>query len=279
MLTTSCARLVLSTCSSAAPFAPRPSTSDLRAPVGLSSKPPYAALFVRNSRHGSARLKVVRVCAGRNGGGHHPIWGPYEYDEYPSPDFIEYCKEAFPEEGVATLEEARTLFSEDIGYVLLDVRSKYECELTGSVVSSVNIPLINVAKSWGEEGMVLDQDKNPEFLAQVQQRFPDKSHGILIMCSDGSNRAIQTLVLLEENGYTNIVGVRYGYNGWLRKFTPKLERRRGDDYKEEYRAQGDSQGLHVVGKAYNVDALDPIRIKDDTEWIEYSGGSSAVVSV
>lgn len=55
----------------------------------------------------AGRRAVVSVQAASAGARNHAVWGAYEVDEYPSEEFIEYCKEAFPEEGVATLEEAR----------------------------------------------------------------------------------------------------------------------------------------------------------------------------
>jgi hypothetical protein len=40
----------------------------------------------------------------------------------------------------------------------------------------------------------------------------------------------QSLMALDGAGYTDIVGVRMGYNGWINKFTNKLQRRRSDGY-------------------------------------------------
>lgn len=192
--------------------------------------------------------------------------GPYEEHEYPSKEFIAYCEEAFPgDEGVATLEEARTLISDEIGWKLLDVRSASEID-QGKVTGAVNIPLINVKK----RGLEMNQHININFMAEVQKKFPHNNQGVVVMCSDGLNRSIQSVFLMDEAGYKNIVRVRYGFNGWINKYTPKLERRRGDDWNENYKATGDSQGLHIVRKAYNVDALDKIPIKDHTEWLEYS---------
>lgn len=45
---------------------------------------------------------------------------------------------------------------------------------------------------------------------------------------------LQSLIALDGAGYTDIVGVRMGYNGWINKFTNKLQRRRSDGYRAPY---------------------------------------------
>lgn len=244
-------------------------TQQTRAKVvmtGFCTRGPSSMVGLRTRQRDGSSITLTRVSAG--GGGHHPKWGPYEADEYPSPDFMTYCKEVFPEEGVATLEEARTLMSEEVGYKILDVRSVYEYDSVGKVVGSTNIPLIFTKKRFGPEGIIYDQTRNPEFMDMVEKTFANKDQGILLMCSDGINRSIQALIMMEAQGYTNIVGVKYGYNGWINKYTPKLERRR-QEYHEDYKAIGDSQGLHIVPHKFNVDPLIPIPIRDTTEWLEY----------
>jgi hypothetical protein len=51
------------------------------------------------------------------------------YQEYPDPDFMRATKEAFPDKGIATAEEARCLI--DFGYIYLDVRPALEIEEVG----------------------------------------------------------------------------------------------------------------------------------------------------
>ena len=58
------------------------------------------------------------------------------------------------------------------------------------------------------------QSANPKFLEQVKEKFPDKESKLLIVCSDGRQRAIQVLMLLDAEGYTNIVGLKGGYIDW-----------------------------------------------------------------
>ena len=48
----------------------------------------------------------------------------------------------------------------------------------------------------------------------MKEKFPDKESKLLIVCSDGRQRAIQVLMLLDAEGYTNIVGLKGGYIDW-----------------------------------------------------------------
>ena len=44
--------------------------------------------------------------------------------------------------------------------------------------------------------------------SQVKKRFPDTEAKLLIGCSDGRKYSIDALTALDEEGYTNIVGLR-----------------------------------------------------------------------
>ena len=51
----------------------------------------------------------------------------------------------------------------------------------------------------------------------TQARFPDKQKAkILVMCSDGRDRAIQALELLDMAGYVNLVGMKVKLEGGTR---------------------------------------------------------------
>lgn len=138
----------------------------------------------------------------------------------------------------------QTLMSPEIGYKMLDVRSLYEVNL-GKITGSVHVPLINAKKAGFLPGgrVALEQSANKNFLEDVKAKFPTKSTPMLVFCSDGFDRSIQALILLEKAGYTNIVGVKYGYNGWCNKFTNKLKRRRSDGYKEDYSGEGNQKQM------------------------------------
>lgn len=214
-------------------------------------------------------------------------WGSHQVDEYPSPDWVEFCREEFKNggEGMATLEEARTLFSQEIGYRILDVRSPHEQSLTGEVkqlkdgksirgdTQVVQIPLFTVKKSFDQNTreMSLEQAKNPTFQEQVSKAFPDKAQGVVIMCSDSINRSVQTAIMMDSAGYTNLVIMQWGFNGWTNKFSNKILRRRSDGYKEDYSGEGtDSAGIHSSGAGFaRMDGIDKIQIKDSVEWMDY----------
>eukprot|EP00238_Polyblepharides_amylifera_P000692 CAMPEP_0196571404 /NCGR_PEP_ID=MMETSP1081-20130531/1586_1 /TAXON_ID=36882 /ORGANISM="Pyramimonas amylifera, Strain CCMP720" /LENGTH=278 /DNA_ID=CAMNT_0041888341 /DNA_START=88 /DNA_END=924 /DNA_ORIENTATION=+ len=198
-------------------------------------------------------------------------WGAYMDNQYPSESWIEDVSKRFPEDGVATVEEARTLIGDELGYKYLDIRAEFELNL-GKVTGCVHIPLINARYMYNEKSeRVLMQTVNKDFLKQVQAKFPSKDSKIVIGCSDGTNRAIQALIQLDKLGYTNIVGVRGGDNGGINKFDSKFNRRRSDGYTEKYDGNGsDSAGIHASGAGFaRMDAMDRIRIKDDTQWIDW----------
>lgn len=52
--------------------------------------------------------------------------------------------------------------------------------------------------------------------SQVQRKFPNKEAKLLVSCSNGRQYSIDALEALDEAGYTNIVGLRGGYNAWFR---------------------------------------------------------------
>lgn len=116
---------------------------------------------------------------------------------------------AFPEQGVASVEEARVLFSE-LGWVYLDVRPSLELEEVGKVKGSVNIGIKNSKRVWSaeEKKKVIQKEDNPDFVKQVEKKFPDKQTKILIGCSDGKSYSIDALIALEEAGYENLAGLR-----------------------------------------------------------------------
>ena len=47
----------------------------------------------------------------------------------------------------------------------------------------------------------------------------------MIQCSDGRKRALAALMALDDAGYSNIVGLKGGFNAWSLKFDNKLNRR------------------------------------------------------
>jgi len=180
--------------------------------------------------------------------------------EWPDRELIQYVEEEFPEAGVANVEEARALFS-NLGYTYLDVRPSIELEEVGKVRGSVNIGIKNARRKYSTEKgkKILEKSDNPDFVAQVEKRFPNKDEAkLLIACSDGRKYSMDALIALDEAGYQNLVGLKGGYYAWNRKFDNKLARRRFGEYQENYTHDGDSCGIHSSGAGFEkVDQIEP----------------------
>lgn len=106
--------------------------------------------------------------------------------EYPEPEFIAETLAAFPDKAIATVEEARCLFSNG-GYTYLDVRPALELDLVGKMKECVNVPMMNSTQKFNSETRKKDITKtpNPKFMETILKRFPDKETKLLIACSDG----------------------------------------------------------------------------------------------
>lgn len=55
---------------------------------------------------------------------------------------------------------------------------------------------------------------------------------------------------LDEAGYTNLAGLKGGYNAWFSVFDNKLNRRRSGEYAETFTHDGDSAGIHGSGAGF-----------------------------
>ncbi|KAK9808139.1 hypothetical protein WJX73_001091 [Symbiochloris irregularis] len=176
--------------------------------------------------------------------------------EWPDQELIDQALEEFPDKGVANTEEGRALVSNG-GYTYLDVRPTIELDQVGKVngVKMVNIPVMNGGAKWSSEKKkkVFFKKENPDFVSQVEKKFPDKDTKLLIGCSDGRRYAMDALMALDEAGYTNIVGLKGGFFGWYRAFDNKGVRRRFGEYAEDMyaRGAGDSAGIHSSGAGFN----------------------------
>ncbi|BDA51186.1 probable thiosulfate sulfurtransferase 16, chloroplastic [Coccomyxa sp. Obi] len=178
--------------------------------------------------------------------------------EWPDPEFIAEVKEEFPDKGVATVEEARVLFSED-GYTYLDVRPALELEEVGKVKGCVNVPMMHAKRVYDpkENKKVVQKEENPDWIEQVKKRFPDTETKLLVACNNGRTYTMDALMALDEEGYTNIVGLKGGYYAWFRVFDNKLGRRKSGEYAEQYTHDGDSCGIHSSGAGFaRVDSAD-----------------------
>lgn len=178
--------------------------------------------------------------------------------EYPNKKFVAETLEAFPEAGVADVEQARVLFS-DGGYTYLDVRSALENEDLGKVRNSVNIPMVNSVRKYNakEKKKVVKSTKNKKWMADIKKRFPKKDAKLLIGCSNGTKYSMDALMALDEEGYENIVGLKGGFYAWFSVFDNKLSRRKTGEYAETFTHDGDSCGIHSSGAGFDkVDKAD-----------------------
>lgn len=192
--------------------------------------------------------------------------------EWTNPEYAAEVLSRFPEDGVASTEEAMVLLKN--GYQWLDVRTQAERE-EGFVLQSKNVPIIDAVKRWDSdagEKVFKNMKKNFDFVRQVEKFFPDKNTKIVIQCSDGRKRALAALMALDDAGYSNIVGLKGGFNAWSLKFDNKLNRRMPiDGYKEVVTHEG-STGIHGAGASFERtgDTRDTYshNILDQTEWID-----------
>ncbi|KAL3149922.1 hypothetical protein ABBQ38_013286 [Trebouxia sp. C0009 RCD-2024] len=171
--------------------------------------------------------------------------------EWPNSEFIKEVDEAFPDQGIANVEEARALVS-SLGWTYLDVRSALENEEVGRVRMSVNVPFVNCTKKWdSKQGKkVVQKQDNPDFVKMVEKKFPDKETKLIIGCSNGRQYSMDALMALDEAGYFNLAGLRGGYHAWFNVFDHKLNRRRTGEYAETYTHDGDSAGIHSSGAGF-----------------------------
>ena len=50
------------------------------------------------------------------------------------------------------------------------------------------------------------KSENPDFIKQVEKKFPNKEAPILIGCSDGRAYSMDALMQMDEAGYTCLAG-------------------------------------------------------------------------
>jgi rhodanese-related sulfurtransferase len=96
--------------------------------------------------------------------------------------------------------EAKRLIDEE-GYVYVDVRSVPEFEAEHPA-GSVNVPLMN----QGPAGMT----PNPEFVTVMSKAFPKDSK--LVVGCKGGGRSLRAANLLAQQGYTNVIDQRAGFD-------------------------------------------------------------------
>jgi len=102
-------------------------------------------------------------------------------------------------------QEAHQLSSSG-SHKYLDVRTPQEFQ-AGHVEGAVNIPIMNT----NAFGMMTP---NPDFIAQVQSAFPDKSEQIVVGCQSGKRSAMAADALTDA-GYSALMNVEGGFAAWI----------------------------------------------------------------
>ena len=203
--------------------------------------------------------------------------------QYGDAQFDALTRQAFDsgEAFVADAEEARVLW--DDGWDFLDVRCKPEVEFFGSipnppkgtigghnevvVVSGPekvrSVPLVTCSSyrySSEVNAKVFNDPKvDAEWLKKVEKEFPDKKGAkIVVVCSDGRQRAIAALELLESAGYERLVLLKGGHTLYNRGWDGRLKRRLPHgEFKSDYRKPGDVQQFSRGDRAGNAnDAIE-----------------------
>lgn len=178
--------------------------------------------------------------------------------EWTDPEFAAETLASFPDQAIATVEEARCLIEKG-GYKYLDVRPTLELEEVGKWRGCINVPLVNSSWKYNAETRKKEvvKEDNLDFIAQVQKKIPNKDTPIVVGCSNGTTYSIDALELLDEAGYTNLVGLKGGFYAWFRVFDNKGGRRRSGEYAEQYTHDGDSCGIHSSGAGFDkVDKIE-----------------------
>ena len=99
-------------------------------------------------------------------------------------------------------------------YAYVDVRTKHEFETVGHHKNSTCIPYF---VSMGPPPEV-----NPDFIKEVEMKFPRKDCPLLIGCAAGG-RSAKASATLREAGYTNIADLEGGFKAWASEFGDMIE--------------------------------------------------------
>jgi rhodanese-related sulfurtransferase len=111
-----------------------------------------------------------------------------------------------------TAEEAYQKWKADPEQVtILDVRTPEEYIFVGHPTMACNVPLKLQVYQWDASGRKLPMKSNPDFLAQVKQRFKP-SDTILVICRSGG-RSAQAVNALAEAGFKQVYNVIEGMEG------------------------------------------------------------------
>ena len=205
---------------------------------------------------------------------------------WPEKEYVEKIAAEFPEKGIASVEEARCLW--DDGYDVLDIRCQDEIDANEKCPNPLGpptdaaqpnkgnrlkvIPLINATRKYDfelKEKVYVQTGLNKNFKDDILKAYPDKQKKLMIVCSDGRQRAIHALETLDELGYVNIVGIKGGANLWNREWDAKMRRRNlPGQFKQNFSHGGYSPQLHGTGGQFQkADMQTYADTNDPTKWI------------
>jgi len=192
---------------------------------------------------------------------------------------------------VADAEEARVLW--DDGWDFLDVRCEPEVEFFGAVPNPPpgtvgghnevvvvsgpekvrSVPLVTSSSyrfsSEANAKVFNDPVVDAEWLDKVKKEFPDAASAkIVVVCSDGRQRAVAALEMLESAGYEKLVLLKGGFNLYNRGWDGKLKRRiPHGEFMSDYRKPGDVQQFSRGDRAGNAnDAIEFGPWVDTFDW-------------
>jgi len=98
-----------------------------------------------------------------------------------------------------SVQELKELKDQNAEFQLIDVREPFEYEV--SHLDGINIPL---------SGVIIESDK-------IKKDVP-----VVIHCRSGK-RSAQAILLLEQEGYTNLSNLQGGILAWKEEFDPEMD--------------------------------------------------------
>ncbi|MVZ65828.1 rhodanese-like domain-containing protein [Sphingobacterium sp. DK4209] len=98
-----------------------------------------------------------------------------------------------------SVQELKDMMDHNVEFQLIDVREPFEYEVSN--LNGVNIPL---------SGVVIESDK-------ISKEIP-----VIIQCRSGK-RSAQAVMLLEQQGFTNLSNLQGGILAWRDAFDTEME--------------------------------------------------------
>ena len=98
-----------------------------------------------------------------------------------------------------SVQELKDMMDHNVEFQLIDVREPFEYEVSN--LNGINIPL---------SGVVIESEK-------ISRDIP-----VVIHCRSGK-RSAQAVVLLEQEGFTNLSNLQGGILAWKEAFDPEMD--------------------------------------------------------